>query len=131
MADSLGIIEKIKERHKITLNDFQKAVYLNSLDGEDVFVCLERLVFGFISELFSLRNGGQDRRDGLNVKKMTIICVTLVILPLSSLMLEQASSLVDLGIDAKFIGKLQSDHVVKESVVQGKVELLLVTPKRR
>ena len=76
-----------------------------------------------------MRNCGQDGLLEVEEDRPRIDFITLIISPLSSLMLEQATRLTDLGIDAKFIGELQSDPLFKESVVQGKVELLLLTPE--
>ena len=118
MASGLDIIDQIEEHHHIILKDFQKSIYLKILHSLDVFVCAQTgsaktYCFPPICELFSLVHKAEWPIDNK--------FLTSRISPLSSLMLKQASRLNDLEIDAKFIGKLQSDPLVQESVVQGRL----------
>ena len=117
MASRFGVIEQTKEGHNIILMDFQKVVYLTVLDCLSVVECVptgsgKTYWFTFLSELFSFVHK-EERPINKNYE-------TLIILPLSSMMLEQASRLSDLGIDAKFIRESQYNPLVKESVVQGR-----------
>ena len=83
-----NIIPAIEGRFGMKLKEFQKAVYKNSLRGEDVFVCAptgsgRTYCFAFLSEAFKLRD---------EQSSVTLVLVS----PLSSLVVEQARRLQEI-----------------------------------
>ena len=86
--------------------------------SEDVFACApigsgKTFYFAFLSALLFEKEGHQ--------------VVSVVVSPLSSLMLDQVERLKTLNIDAAFVGEQQKDHLVKEKVIAGDVDMLFIT----
>lgn len=54
-----------------------------------------------------------------------VVCVS----PLTSLMLDQQSKFVPRGLQAEFVGEMQTDMLSKDKVIRGQVQLLFITPE--
>lgn len=121
-SSAYQLLKAVETKYSVKFREFQEAAYLKILQGFDVFVFAptgsgKTYCFAFLSEL--LRLASHDGRP----------TTTIVISPLTSLMLEQVNRLKELGIKAAFVGELQDDINVKKSVVRGDVEVLLLTPE--
>ena len=55
--------------------------------------------------------------------------ITIIISPLSSLMVDQVTRCREMGLDAAFVGELQTDQFVKDNVINGKYFILFLTPE--
>ena len=131
-----AIIATMEDRHRVKLRDFQSAVCRKVLLEEDIFVCAptgsgKTCCFAFIHELFELRDGqsGQSVTNFSEPRPGPKKFIAIVISPLPGLMVEQAERLCNLGIDAIFIGELQTDTMEKQRVVRDDFEVLFITPE--
>lgn len=52
-----------------------------------------------------------------------VVCVS----PLTSLMLNQYSQFVPHGLQAEFVGELQTDVTHKENVIEGRIQLVFIS----
>lgn len=105
--------ESVKERQKEALLEFVK--------GRDVFVCLptgygKSICFALLPLIF----------DRLRGKSGSI---TLVVSPLTSLMMDQRGRFTHKGLSTDFVGELQQDVASISSIKEGKVQLLYVSPE--
>ena len=55
--------------------------------------------------------------------------ITIIISPLSSLMVDQVTHRQEMGLDTAFVGELQTDHYVKDNVSNAKYSVLCLTPE--
>ena len=137
-----AIIEALEARFNVQFREFQRAALKRILREEDVFICAptgsgKTFCFAFLSELFELKDlelghqvgvgaGQEEESQGKKMKKKP---VTIVVSPLSSLIVDQVTRLKTLGINATFIGELQNSMEEKEAVRSGKVDVLFATPE--
>ena len=55
--------------------------------------------------------------------------ITVVVSPLTSLMLDQNTRFILRGLKVEFVGQQQSDPLAKQNVLQGKIQLVYITPE--
>ena len=89
--------------------------------GKDVFVSLptgfgKTLIFAVLPSLF-------------NTIRRSTTSVVVVVSPLAALMAEQRKKFIPMGVNAEFLGELQLDQQAISRVLQGKHELVLVSPE--
>lgn len=111
-ANELGI-EKHKEK--------QQEAILSFVNGSDTFVSLptgygKSIIYAVLPLVFDkLRQ----------VTGSIVICVS----PLVSLMMDQKAKFTPRGLVAEFVGEAQTDHQAASRVVNGKVQLVLISPE--
>ncbi len=54
-----------------------------------------------------------------------VVCIS----PLTSLMMDQQAKFTALGLKAEFVGEAQSDNAVRTRVLNGDVQIVLITPE--
>jgi len=54
-----------------------------------------------------------------------VICIS----PLTAIMVDQREKLKAKGVNVEFVGEAQTDYSVKDKVIQGKVELVFISPE--
>ena len=54
-----------------------------------------------------------------------VICIS----PLTAIMIDQKEKFKAKGIIAEFVGEAQTDYSVKDKVIQGKIELVFISPE--
>ena len=89
--------------------------------GKDVFVSLptgfrKTLIFAVLPSLF-------------NTIRRSTTSIVVVLSPLAALMAEQRKKFIPMGVNAEFLGELQLDQQAISRVLQGKHELVLVSPE--
>ena len=89
--------------------------------GKDVFVSLptgfgKTLIFAVLPSLF-------------NTIRRSTTSIVVVVSPLAALMAEQRKKFIPMGVNAEFLGELQLDQQAISRVLQGKHELVLVSPE--
>jgi bloom syndrome protein len=104
-----------------SLKPEQERVVREFLSGKDVFAALptgygKSLCYACLPHAFDSIRG----KEG-----SIVVCVS----PLTSLMLDQRAKFVPRGLLAEFVGEAQSDPQAIESVRDGKVQLLFISPE--
>ena len=89
--------------------------------GEDVFVSLptgygKTRIFAILPALF-------------NAIRKSATSIVVVVSPLAALMAEHKRKFIPMGVNAEFLGELQTDQQAVARVVQGKHELVLLSPE--
>lgn len=104
-----------------SLKDKQMEAIVSFMEGKDVFVCLptgygKSLCFALLPLVFDY------------LRKQTgsiVLCVT----PLTSLMMEQKAKFTHQGLAVEFVGEVQNDPLCMQHVMEGKIQLLYVSPE--
>ena len=132
MEDELyGLIRAIEEKFGTSFKDFQVAAYKKALCGKDTIIVAptgsgKTHCFAFLSEIFDLQDKQKKRTEaGASVQPDNVV---VVISPLSGLLVEQTERLISFGVNAAFLGELQTDETVKSSVLNGNASALFITP---
>ena len=60
----------------------------------------------------------------LDIEGSIVVCIS----PLTSLMIDQQAKYTPRGLQTDFVGEAQLDPAVKDSVLQGKFQLVYITP---
>ena len=103
-----------------------KSKQLDALDaflkGHDVFVSLptgygKSLIFAMLPSLFDL------------VRARAESSIAIVVSPLAALMLEQRSAFSRMGLKCEFLGDLQTDEGSYRRIVNGKYQLVILSPE--
>ena len=89
--------------------------------GKDVFVSLptgygKTLIFAVLLSLFNA------------IRKVTT-SIVVVVTPLAALMAEQKRKFILMGVNAEFLGELQTDQQAVSRVIKGDHELVLLSPE--
>jgi bloom syndrome protein len=100
----------------------QTKAILKFMEGNDVFVALptgfgKSVIFGLLPLAFDLH---------LNRNALSIV---VVVSPLTALMMEMKSKFVPRGVNAEFLGELQSDTDAIRRVVRGEHQLVFISPE--
>ena len=103
------------------LKPLQERVVQEFLSGKDVFASLptgygKSLCYACLPHAFDCMRG----REG-----SIVICVS----PLTSLMFDQRAKFVPRGLLAEFVGETQCDPLALDSVREGRVQLLFISPE--
>ena len=104
------------------IKDKQLEAVVNFCQGRDVFVSLptsygKTLIYAVLPSLFDI------------IKRRTS-SIVVVVSPLTALMAEQKKRFVPMGVDAEFLGELQTDEGAVKRVVQGQHKLVLLSPEQ-
>ena len=89
--------------------------------GKDVFVSLptgyrKTLIFAVLPSLF-------------NAMRKVTTSIVVVVTPLAALMAEQKRKFFLMGVNAEFLGELQTDQQAVSRVIKGDHELVLLSPE--
>ena len=107
------VLKSVEDKFEAKFKPFQREACFKLFSGEDLFVLAptgagKTYCFIFLSELYKLLNRSRVAEP-----------VTLVVLPLSGLMLGQSEHCKKFGLKATFVGELQKDQEVKDNVCKG------------
>ena len=114
----MDVVQIVKNRFDITLKPEQRTAITAFLSGKDVFVCLptgygKLLCYGSLPAIYDAL---YDKDHGHSI---------VVVLPLESLMKDQAQGFSKLGIKAGYVRGPAS----RESIVQGEYDVIFISPE--
>ena len=117
------VLKSVEDKFEVKFKPFQWEPYFKLFSGEDLFVVAptgagKTYYVIFLSELYKLLNP-------TGVAEL----VTLVVSPLSGLMLDQSGRCKKFGLKATFVGELQKDQEVKDNVCKGLYNVVFMTPE--
>jgi len=139
-AVELALQQTVEEMGLSKLKPEQTEAILTIVSGKDVFVSLptgygKSIIYGILPLLFDKLKGkilrgysGDSHRIDffyIGCKGSIVVCIS----PLTAIMMDQKSNFAPKGVDANFVGEAQEDPTTIANVLQGKVQLLFISPE--
>ena len=133
-------IEESAQEIGFCLKDKQIEAISTFCSGRDIFVSLptgygKSVIYGVLPLVFDRIKGSYICYLFINIlwlysfstgkKGSFIVCVS----PLTAIMMTQKAKFTDAGLSAEFLGEAQTDRAAWQNVIDGKVQLVYVSPE--